>query len=81
MFFVLFKNLASKPFTKEWKIALVGVGASMALAASCKWVGLFLVAGVGIHTVAELWQFLGDLALPMVHQSLNSAPRPSLCLE
>lgn len=29
--------------------------------ASVKWVGLFVIALVGIHTIQELWGMLGDL--------------------
>lgn len=65
LFWVLFKHMAPAPFSSGWKAALLGLGASMALAASCKWVGLFLVGGVGIHTVAELWHMLGDTRIPL----------------
>lgn len=37
----------------------------MALAASCKWVGLFTVAGVGIFTVVDLWNLLGDRSVSL----------------
>lgn len=65
MFWVLFRNLSSQPFTRSWKLALLGLGSSMALAASCKWVGLFLVAGVGLYTIVDLWRILGDTSVPL----------------
>jgi len=33
---------------------------------SVKFVGLFVILLIGVSTVAELWQLLGDLDVPMV---------------
>lgn len=38
---------------------------SMALAASCKWVGLFAVVAVGLYTIVDLWNILGDVRIPL----------------
>ena len=37
----------------------------MALAASCKWVGLFAVVALGLFTVVDLWNTLGDVKVPL----------------
>ncbi len=65
MFWTLFKRYSDQPFSAAWKYSLLGMGASMGLAASCKWVGLFLVAGIGIFTINELWTLLGDTSIPL----------------
>ncbi len=31
--------------------------------ASVKWVGLFVIALVGVHTIQELWDMFGDLKM------------------
>jgi len=38
---------------------------------SVKFVGLFVTGLIGISTIAELWQLLGDLSMPMVSYSLK----------
>lgn len=58
LFWVVFKR--TKPFTAAWHIGLLGIGTSFALAASSKWVGFFSAIAVGIISIAELWNILGD---------------------
>jgi len=38
---------------------------------SVKFVGLFVALLIGVSTVAELWQLLGDLTVPMVSHFLD----------
>ena len=44
---------------------LAGVGVAMGCAASCKWVGLFVVGGVGLFSAVSVWQMWGDKTLPL----------------
>lgn len=65
MFWALHRRFKDQPFGFGWKASLFGLGVSIALAASCKWVGLFAVAGVGLSTILDLWQIFGDTSVPM----------------
>jgi dolichyl-phosphate-mannose-protein mannosyltransferase len=66
LFWVLLqKQQRVNPFGKAWLSAMIGLGISLGLAASCKWVGLFAVAAVGLHTVADLWRMLGDRTIKL----------------
>ncbi|KAI9342069.1 Dolichyl-phosphate-mannose-protein mannosyltransferase-domain-containing protein, partial [Zopfochytrium polystomum] len=49
------------PFTFTWWYPLAMTGVSLGLAASVKWVGLFVIALVGMSTLHNLWVILGDL--------------------
>ncbi|KAI8613977.1 hypothetical protein BC830DRAFT_1169815 [Chytriomyces sp. MP71] len=49
------------PFTFNWWYPLVMTGVSLGLAGSVKWVGLFLIATIGMSTLINLWSVLGDL--------------------
>ncbi|KAJ7367532.1 glycosyltransferase family 39 protein [Mycena albidolilacea] len=49
------------PFTESWWFWLVMSGLSLGAVFSCKWVGLFTIATVGLSTVNQLWVLLGDL--------------------
>jgi dolichyl-phosphate-mannose-protein mannosyltransferase len=50
-----------KPFTESWWIWLTLSGLSLGAVVSCKWVGLFTIATVGLSTIRQLWILLGDL--------------------
>ncbi len=51
------------PFTLDWFRYLLLTGLGLGLTVSCKWVGLFTIAWVGVITVYQLWEFLGDLTI------------------
>ncbi|KAF5372032.1 hypothetical protein D9615_008125 [Tricholomella constricta] len=52
------------PFTKSWWTWLTLTGFSLGAVASCKWVGLFTIATIGVSTLHQLWMLLGDLRVP-----------------
>ncbi|KAJ3023940.1 hypothetical protein HKX48_009148 [Thoreauomyces humboldtii] len=55
-----FQAVKHQSFSAKWWIALVASGAAIGLAASVKWVGLFVIAWVGISTLNYIWDLLGD---------------------
>ncbi|KAI9323158.1 Dolichyl-phosphate-mannose-protein mannosyltransferase-domain-containing protein [Dichotomocladium elegans] len=50
-----------RPFRPAWWIWLLMTGINLGLTVSCKWVGLFTIATIGLSTVHDLWSLLGDL--------------------
>ncbi|KAJ1931459.1 Dolichyl-phosphate-mannose--protein mannosyltransferase 1, partial [Linderina pennispora] len=54
MFWALFFTEAHRPFSNRWWTYLFLTGANLGNALSCKWVGLFLVATIGIWTLKDL---------------------------
>lgn len=50
-----------EPFTKRWWTWLTLSGLSLGAVVSCKWVGLFTIATIGMSTLRQLWVLLGDL--------------------
>ena len=44
---------------------------------SVKWVGLFVIALVGLTTIKDLWDMLGDLKMPVVRR--HSTARVTAC--
>ncbi|KAI8143626.1 glycosyltransferase family 39 protein [Fennellomyces sp. T-0311] len=58
-----FFNQSSKPFGRGWWFWLAFTGVSLGLTVSCKWVGLFTIATIGLSTVRDLWRILGDLSV------------------
>ncbi|KAJ7591079.1 glycosyltransferase family 39 protein [Mycena floridula] len=52
------------PFTETWWAFLVLSGMSLGAVVSCKWVGLFTIATIGLSTLSQLWSLLGDLRVP-----------------
>lgn len=68
-----FRNYRDRPFSFPWWGYLALTGFSLGCGASVKWIGLFSVAVVGIYTVADLWNLMGDKAVTNVsHYSLLS---------
>ncbi|KAJ2160002.1 hypothetical protein GGF46_002610 [Coemansia sp. RSA 552] len=49
-----------RPFTRGWWAWLTATGVAMGCAASCKWVGLFLIPAIGLSTVTDLWDKVAD---------------------
>ncbi|KAJ2643580.1 Dolichyl-phosphate-mannose--protein mannosyltransferase 1, partial [Coemansia sp. RSA 1285] len=63
MFWSLFFTESHRPFSNRWWAYLLLTGINMGNALSCKWVGLFLVATIGVWTIKDLWEKLGDLSI------------------
>lgn len=53
-----------EPFTEMWWTWLILSGLSLGAVVSCKWVGLFTIATIGVSTILQLWTLLGDLRTP-----------------
>ncbi|KAJ7476966.1 glycosyltransferase family 39 protein [Mycena galericulata] len=53
-----------EPFTESWWGWLFMSGLSLGAVVSCKWVGFFTIATVGLSTIRQLWVLLGDLRVP-----------------
>lgn len=53
------------PFSRRWWGWLTLTGLSLGAVVSCKWVGLFTIATIGVLTIIQLWSLLGDLRVPM----------------
>lgn len=53
-------------FTAKWWSWLLFTGTMIACTMSVKFVGLFVILLVGLHTINDLWIELGDLSKPIV---------------
>ncbi|SCV70352.1 BQ2448_1746 [Microbotryum intermedium] len=53
------------PFSRRWWIWLTLTGLALGAVLSCKWVGLFTIATIGVLTILQLWTLLGDLRVPI----------------
>ncbi|CAH0728120.1 unnamed protein product, partial [Brenthis ino] len=53
------------PFSMKMLIWQIFLGTSLACTMSVKFVGLFVVLFVGLRTIADLWNVLGDLTKPV----------------
>lgn len=67
------------PFSRRWWIWLTLTGLALGAVVSCKWVGLFTIATLGVLTIVQLWALLGDLRVPMPLLARHFAAR-AVCL-
>ncbi|KAJ9113820.1 hypothetical protein QFC19_000013 [Naganishia cerealis] len=49
------------PFARKWWTYLFLSGLSLGAVVSCKWVGLFTIATIGVCVLRQLWLLLGNL--------------------
>jgi dolichyl-phosphate-mannose-protein mannosyltransferase len=80
-FWVRFSNVDSTgvPFSKSWWSYLSMTGLSLGAVVSCKWVGLFTIATVGLCVLRQLWLLLGNLKVTPRMWMRHFAAR-ALCL-
>ncbi|XP_057652343.1 protein O-mannosyl-transferase 2 [Diorhabda carinulata] len=69
----------TKEFSLKWWFWLIFTGTMLACCISVKFVGLFVVLLVGLMTVSDLWNILGDLSKSVSHTLKNLLAR-ALCL-
>lgn len=62
---LMFHQQQKKPFSEKWWFWLAFTGLSIGCVMSVKWVGLFVMALVGIYTIEDLWDKFGDLQMPV----------------
>ncbi|CCF60420.1 hypothetical protein KAFR_0K00650 [Kazachstania africana CBS 2517] len=62
--FVKFHNERKKPFGRKWWKWMCLTGISLGCTISVKMVGLFVISLVGIYTIVDLWNFLGEKSMP-----------------
>ncbi|KAI9348286.1 Dolichyl-phosphate-mannose-protein mannosyltransferase-domain-containing protein [Zopfochytrium polystomum] len=63
----VFRNYQqTAPLSTDWYIWLAATGASIGAVSSVKWVGLFAIALVGLHTLEDLWEMFGDVDMPKI---------------
>ncbi|KAJ6661298.1 hypothetical protein lerEdw1_015435 [Lerista edwardsae] len=63
---VKYNSCSSKSFSAPWWFWLSLTGMNLAGAVGVKFVGLFVVLLVGLNTIYDLWELLGDLSFSLV---------------
>ncbi|KAL0074666.1 Dolichyl-phosphate-mannose-protein mannosyltransferase-domain-containing protein [Phycomyces blakesleeanus] len=65
LMWINFHNQKNKPFQFWWYTWLALTGLGLGLTVSCKWVGLFTIATIGVSTIKNLWDLWGDSRIPV----------------
>uniref|UniRef100_A0A8C3LXY3 Protein O-mannosyl-transferase 2 n=1 Tax=Chrysolophus pictus TaxID=9089 RepID=A0A8C3LXY3_CHRPC len=64
-------SCADRPFSASWWLWLSLTGVNLAGAMGVKFVGLFVVLLVGLNTIYDLWDLLGNLSLSLVIKTIG----------
>ncbi|KAF9147553.1 Protein O-mannosyltransferase 2 [Linnemannia schmuckeri] len=75
-----FRNLKDRPFLAKWWMWLSMMGVGIGAVSSMKWVGLLVTALVGLCTVEDLWDLLGDLHMSMATYVMHWVARTILLI-
>jgi dolichyl-phosphate-mannose-protein mannosyltransferase len=65
----------TEPLSEEWFWWMCFTGVSLGVVLSVKWVGLFAIALVGLHTVEDLWEMLGNVKMSFTTYAKHWAAR------
>lgn len=60
--------LLHRPFQFWWYVWLFMTGLGLGLTVSCKWVGLFTIATIGVSTIKNLWEIWGNTRISKVRE-------------
>lgn len=61
------KTKQKQSFSVSWWFWLIFTGTFLACSISVKFVGLFVVLYVGVQTISDLWDILGDISQPVTN--------------
>ncbi|KAG0078089.1 Protein O-mannosyltransferase 2 [Linnemannia elongata] len=75
-----FRNLKDRAFSAKWWMWLSMMGVGVGAVSSMKWVGFFVTALVGLYTVEDLWDLLGDLHMSMATYVMHWVSRSILLI-
>ncbi|KAG0288709.1 Protein O-mannosyltransferase 2 [Linnemannia gamsii] len=75
-----FRNLRDRAFSAKWWMWLSLMGVGCGIVSSMKWVGFFVTALVGLCTVEDLWDLLGDLQMSMTTYVMHWVSRTLLLI-
>lgn len=78
LMWINFRNQSRNQFTTWWWLWLVMTGTGLGLTVSCKWVGLFTIATIGVAVLKELWILWGDRCTETVKKREN--PRTNVSI-
>ncbi|XP_011270320.1 dolichyl-phosphate-mannose-protein mannosyltransferase, variant [Capsaspora owczarzaki ATCC 30864] len=69
-----FISKRESPFTSGWIFWLASTGVFLGFAVGIKYVGIFVIAAVGLYTIYDLWTLLGDLSVPILGAGSDDRP-------
>jgi len=67
------------PWSFDWWYWLAATGVGLGLTFSVKWVGLFIIATIGLATIKDLWDILGNIDIS-IYQVIKHFFARAFCL-
>ncbi|KAI7897500.1 glycosyltransferase family 39 protein [Cokeromyces recurvatus] len=66
LMWINFRNQANQRYKFWWWIWLILTGVGIGLTVSCKWVGLFTMATIGLAVIKNLWDLWGNQKIKVI---------------